>query len=255
MRPTGAPGHGAADPAPTATAGPAVPAGFVAGLPGAPAGRAARWSGDGWLLLRGDFLSRAPNGPRYGGSQIGAVLRYRVAPHAPYPLSVYLRTDRALANRWGDAAAGAALGLGASRSAMVYAEARAVADPGRVRVRPVIGLVLSPTPRGLPLGLAAAAYAHAGWAGGTAPTGFAEGQVLIDRQLATDAGDDGPRGGVGLWAAGQRGASRLDLGPALSATIRPARGIGVRIEADWRVRIAGRAQPGSGPALVIGASF
>jgi hypothetical protein len=35
----------------------------------------------------------------------------------------------------------------------------------------------------------------------------------------------------------------------------PSRRIGVRVGVDWRFRVAGRAAPGSGPALTVAAGF
>ena len=60
--------------------------------------------------------------------------------------------------------------------------------------------------------------------------------------------------GVGAWGAAQPGAARLDAGPGLSYRL-PARRANVRIEADWRFRVAGEAAPGSGPALTLAADF
>lgn len=60
--------------------------------------------------------------------------------------------------------------------------------------------------------------------------------------------------GGGTWGAAQPGASRLDVGPSLSYRLPVARNT-VRIEADWRFRIAGDALPASGPAVVLATDF
>ena len=60
--------------------------------------------------------------------------------------------------------------------------------------------------------------------------------------------------GVGAWGAAQPGAARLDAGPGLAYRL-PLRGANVRIEADWRFRLAGDAAPGSGPALTLATDF
>jgi hypothetical protein len=60
--------------------------------------------------------------------------------------------------------------------------------------------------------------------------------------------------GAGMWAGGQRGAARLDVGP----TVRTELHIGqtrLRVTADWRFRIAGDAAPGNGPALTLSTGF
>ena len=60
--------------------------------------------------------------------------------------------------------------------------------------------------------------------------------------------------GAGAWAAGQRGATRVDVGPSLGLRL-PVAGRDVRLSVDWRQRVAGRASPNSGPALSIGSDF
>ena len=60
---------------------------------------------------------------------------------------------------------------------------------------------------------------------------------------------------AGLWAGAQRGAGRVDLGPAIELGVPLGRQARARIEADWRFRVGGRAAPGSGPAVVLAVSF
>ncbi|MBS0285465.1 MAG: hypothetical protein JSS15_13700, partial [Proteobacteria bacterium] len=58
---------------------------------------------------------------------------------------------------------------------------------------------------------------------------------------------------LGAWGGAQRGAARLDVGPAAGVAVPAA--MPLRISLEWRQRIAGDARPGSGPALSIGADF
>jgi hypothetical protein len=44
------------------------------------------------------------------------------------------------------------------------------------------------------------------------------------------------------------------VGPRLSIRL-PGAARNLRVTADWRVRVAGDAAPGSGPALTIGGDF
>jgi hypothetical protein len=44
--------------------------------------------------------------------------------------------------------------------------------------------------------------------------------------------------------------ARLDIGPSIALVHQ-----GARLTADWRVRIAGQARPGSGPSLTLGKDF
>jgi hypothetical protein len=53
--------------------------------------------------------------------------------------------------------------------------------------------------------------------------------------------------GAGAWGGAQPGAARLDMGPQASFRI-PVGRTGIRASAEWRFRVAGDAEPGSGPA-------
>ncbi|WP_343344502.1 hypothetical protein WJT74_10345 [Sphingomicrobium sp. XHP0239] len=90
------------------------------------------------------------------------------------------------------------------------------------------------------------AYAQAGAVGIEDPDWFIDGAATATRRLY------GPlRGGVGLWGAAQRGATRLDVGPRVSLPLHKR----IRLHADYRARVAGDAAPGSGPTLTIAADL
>lgn len=233
-------------PAPTPSRQSSAPAG---------AGTLSPWSMDGWLLLRrgGAGLAVAGAPGTYGASQVGAVLRYRLSS-SPLQPRAYLRASSAV-RRPHDAEA--AVGLSArpvgALPITAQAELRVSTTGGGNGVRPAAMLVSALDPAELPLGLRAETYAAAGYVGGRDATGFAEGQVRVDRVLAR-VGDAQVRLGVGAWGGAQKGASRADVGP--SATVGLAVGpASARVSADWRFRIAGQASPGSGPALTISAGF
>jgi hypothetical protein len=60
--------------------------------------------------------------------------------------------------------------------------------------------------------------------------------------------------GAGAWGGAQPGVARLDVGPQASVRI-PIGRTGVRASAEWRFRVAGDAEPGSGPALTLATDF
>ena len=60
--------------------------------------------------------------------------------------------------------------------------------------------------------------------------------------------------GAGAWAAAQPGLARLDLGPQAALRL-PVAGRAVTVAADWRLRVAGNARPGSGPTVTLGTDF
>ena len=102
--------------------------------------------------------------------------------------------------------------------------------------------------RDLPRGFRINAYGQAGLVGLRARDPFADGSVRVSAPL-------GPiEIGGGAWAAAQPGAARVDAGPSVSWRL-PGRAAAIRLQADWRFRLAGEAAPGSGPALTLAADF
>jgi hypothetical protein len=57
--------------------------------------------------------------------------------------------------------------------------------------------------------------------------------------------------GFGVWGGVQPGLYRVDVGPRLSMRVRG----NMRVHLDWRQRLAGKAEPGSGPAVTLAADF
>jgi hypothetical protein len=77
---------------------------------------------------------------------------------------------------------------------------------------------------------------------------FADGSVRLSLPLGRG------RLGAGAWGGAQPGAARLDLGPQAALSL-PVAGRAVTIAADWRLRVAGDAEPGSGPTLTVATDF
>ncbi len=57
--------------------------------------------------------------------------------------------------------------------------------------------------------------------------------------------------GLGVWGGAQPGVYRVDAGPRISLRVRN----NVRVDLDWRQRLAGNARPGSGPAVTLAGDF
>jgi hypothetical protein len=252
-----APGTPAASAVERRTTLPAAPP-VQAAAPG-PGHRARRWTADGWLLWRDDTATPvSTGGPSYGRSQAGVVVRYNLVPAGSRRPQAYLRAAAALQ---GAREEEAALGLSARPlggvPVRVAAELRASQGDRRfasgTRLRPAAYAVSELPVQHLPLGATAEAYAQAGYVGGEADTAFVDGQVRVDRSVVRHDAFD-LRAGAGAWGGAQRGSTRLDVGPsaALIFRIGDARG---RLAADYRFRVAGNAQPASGPALTLSAGF
>jgi hypothetical protein len=93
------------------------------------------------------------------------------------------------------------------------------------------------------------AYAQAGIVGLRSQDGFVDAAVRLGAPITNDI-----RFGIGAWGAAQPGVSRLDVGPQASYRL-PVLGRGVNASLEWRVRVAGDARPGSGPALTLSTEF
>jgi hypothetical protein len=225
-----------------------------------PPGRAPvrRWSGDGWVLLRreGNVASLATGAGSYGGSQFGAVVRYALQPGSARAPQLYLRGTGAI-GRAPDrgVAAGFAMRPAPRIPATLMIEARVDQTyGGGVIVRPAVAVVGGFGPRPGLQGLELEGYGQAGWVGGRESTAFFDLQAVADRRLVKPFAGADLRLGAGVWAGGQRGAARVDAGPRLTLRTTVA-GAPSRLALDWRFRVAGQAEPGSGPALTLATGF
>ncbi|MFM2371210.1 MAG: hypothetical protein RIS85_932, partial [Pseudomonadota bacterium] len=220
-----------------------------------------RWSFDNWLLLRtgGGAAAQAPGQAAYGGSQTGAVVRFRLGKGDVAEPFVYLRSSLAINAPGKDREV--ALGFGARPFPRVplriLAEARLQdTSTGPARVRPVATVITELPWQALPLGFRAEIYGQAGYAGGRSRTPFFDAQAVADRPLVGILPPSADlRVGAGMWAGGQKDAVRLDLGPRVSMRVDLGDQAPTRLALDWRLRMAGNARPGSGPALTLASSF
>ena len=235
---------------------PSVPAAAPALIARSPATASQpRWSADGWLMWRDDTTTPITSGnPSYGRSQLGAVARYELAPGSRQRPQAYLRGSAALQ---GAAEQDVAAGLSARPLAglplRLAAEVRASDRSNGREVRAAAFVVTELAPQQLPGGLVAEVYAQAGYVGGRDATVFVDGQARVDRSLGT-AGQFDLRAGAAAWGGAQDEGARIDVGPTAAMTFRVGQARG-RLAADYRFRVAGDAQPASGPALTLSAGF
>jgi hypothetical protein len=121
-------------------------------------------------------------------------------------------------------------------------------------VRPAAFAITELPPATLPLGVRAEAYAQAGYVGGDFATAFVDGQARIDAPVSRLGPDVQIRAGGGIWGGAQKHAARLDVGPSATLGFRLGE-TQSRVAIDYRFRVAGSAEPKSGPALTISAGF
>ena len=222
--------------------------------------RAKRWSLSAWSLYReGSGRAVAAVGvPSYGASQAGAILRFSLAPESARRPDLFARASHALVER-GETEF--ALGLSARPLPRIplrtHAEARVTDTPSGRQVRPAVYAVTELPQAELPLGLKGSAYGQAGYVGGRFATGFVDGSARVERDVASfDLGRSlaTPRIGLGGWGGAQKGAARLDVGPGASLFIEGAP-VPLRLDVDYRFRIAGQARPESGVAVTLSTGF
>ena len=214
-----------------------------------------RWGADLWALWRDDTTTSITSGrPSYGRSQVGAVLRYRLAPASRHAPHLHLRATRALQ---GESESEVALGASArpvpSLPVRLAGEARVSDRAGGTELRYAAYAVSEFAPLALPAGFTGEAYVQGGYVSGDFATAFVDGQARISRDLAA-SNDFRLSAGAGAWGGAQHGAERLDIGPSAGIGFRIGQTFG-RLSADYRFRVAGDAEPSSGPALTLSAGF
>lgn len=209
-----------------------------------------RWSASTWLVARGGSMAgNGPFGPaQLGGSQAGARIRYALARALALSgrLSTPLRgigREAGLGIEWQPLAGRIPLS--------VLVERRFALDSGRGGT--AIGAITGINPTRVRGRLELEGYGQAGMVARARRELYADGALRLLHPVAT-VGRARLSVGAGAWAGAQRGARRVDVGPALVATV-PTGGPTFRIAAEWRQRVAGNAAPDSGPALTLGTDF
>ena len=196
-----------------------------------------------WALLRGRTSSGTlASGGTLGGSQAGARLTYAF----DRPLAAQLRASSPVGRGRGvEVALGARYQPLRSVPVWINAERRqAFGDYGRsaFAVFAEGGLYQQPLPWELQLD----AYVQGGVVGISRRDLFVDGGFTATRPLFRNYSI-----GAGVWGGAQPGLYRVDAGPRLSMKVRN----NVRVHLDWRQRLVGKADPGSGPALTLAADF
>ena len=89
-------------------------------------------------------------------------------------------------------------------------------------------------------------YFQAGVVDFNDPDWFVDGQAAVSRPVWRNLS-----AGLGVWGAAQPGLSRVDVGPRASLRL----GRGMRAHVDYRLNVAGNAQPGSGTVVTLAGDF
>lgn len=200
-----------------------------------------------WAMLRGQQGLPGSNslasGGQIGGSQAGARLSYNFTP----AIAAVLRSSSDVNRRGGEVAAG--IRVHPLRSVPVWITAERRIQLGRYGGgRNAFALFAEGGiyDRPLPWDFTLDGYLQAGIVGLSSRDLFADGAVTFTRPAYRQFS-----AGFGVWGGVQPGLYRIDAGPRVTMRVRR----NVRIHLDWRQRVAGNAQPGSGPVLTLAGDF
>ena len=201
-----------------------------------------------WALMRG--RQGAPLGPTslasggtLGGSQAGARLSYNL----PRQIAATLRTSSDVGRRGGEVAAGVRIQPVGGLPLWINAERRhRLGRYGGGRNAFALFLEGGVYQRPMPWRFSLDAYLQGGVVGFRSRDRFIDGGLTFTRPVYRQFS-----GGFGVWGAAQPGLYRVDAGPRVSMKVRP----NVRVHFDWRQRVAGNAEPGSGPAVTLVGDF
>lgn len=228
--------------APTAPKSASQPSLIALSAPAARPGPS-RWAASAWLLVRDEGGATLAPGGSLGGSQAGARLSYALGGGLALSGRLYLPLRQS---------AGAEIAAGLDwrpvRSLPVSLLAERRQRLGRDGRNAFALALYGGTGRTLAPRLRLDLYGQAGVVGLRRRDLFADGSVRVARVV-------GPvELGAAAWGAAQPGTARLDAGPSVSWRL-PVRDAAIRLQADWRFRVAGDAAPRSGPALTLAADF
>ena len=203
-----------------------------------------RWQLSSWALLRGaPTPGTLASGGTLGGSQAGARLLYLFNRS----LAASVRTTSPIGGSTG-AEIAAGLRWAPLRSVPIAFTAERRQSISRFGGRSDFalfaegGLYRQPMPWQFELD----AYLQAGVVGLRERDLFADGALAFTRPVLGKVS-----AGFGAWGGYQPGIYRVDAGPRVTVKVRN----NVRAHIDYRQRIAGGAQPASGPTLTLAADF
>jgi hypothetical protein len=201
-----------------------------------------------WAMLRDTrtlttSTTSLASGGTLGGSQAGARLFYNFSPM----ISAVVRSSSDVNRRGGEVAGG--LRVRPLRAIPVWITAERRQQLGKYgggrnafALFAEGGLYDQPMPWGFTLD----GYAQGGIVGLSSRDLFADGGATFTRPLWREFS-----GGFGVWGGIQPGLYRVDAGPRLTMKVRR----NVRVHLDYRQRLAGNAEPGSGPVLTLAGDF
>jgi hypothetical protein len=201
-----------------------------------------------WAMLRGGRgaalgPTSLASGGTLGGSQAGARITYNFTRQ----VAASLRSTSDVGRRGGEIAAGIRIQPLVSVPVWVTAERRQrLGRFGNGRNAFAFFVEGGLYQRPMPWDFALDAYFQGGVVGLNRRDRFVDGAITFTRPVYRRFS-----GGFGVWGGAQPGVYRLDAGPRVTMKVRD----NMRVHFDWRQRLAGKARPGSGPAVTLAGDF
>lgn len=200
-----------------------------------------------WALLRGQPGALGPSslasGGQLGGSQAGARLSYNFTRQ----IAATLRTTSEVGRSGGEVAAGVRVQPATALPVWFTAERRQrLGRYGGGRNAFALFFESGVYERPMPWRLSLDAYLQGGVVGFHSHDGFVDGGMTLTRAVYKQFA-----AGLGLWGGAQPGIYRVDGGPRVTMRVRN----NLKVHFDYRARLVGNAQPGSGPAITLAGDF
>ena len=201
-----------------------------------------------WALLRAQAAGVAApqslaNGGSLGGSQAGARLTYNFTRQ----LAATMRSTSEVGRRGGEVAGGLRVQPIAGIPVWFTAERRQrIGRYGGGRNAFALFFEGGVYDRPMPLRFLLDAYLQGGVVGFHSRDKFIDGGLTLTRPAYKQFS-----AGFGVWGGAQPGVYRVDAGPRVTMRVRN----NLRVHVDWRQRLAGNANPGSGPAITLAGDF
>jgi hypothetical protein len=201
-----------------------------------------------WAMLRNTqglvtSSSSLASGGTLGASQAGARLIYKFSPM----ISAVVRSSSEVGKRGGEVAGGIRVHPLRSIPLWITAERRqALGKYGGGRSAFALFAEGGVYGRPMPWDFRLDAYAQAGVVGFRSRDLFADGGLTFTRPVYRQFS-----AGFGIWGGIQPGLYRVDVGPRLTMQVRR----NVRVHLDYRQRLSGNAEPGSGPTVTLAGDF
>ncbi|NUQ17883.1 MAG: hypothetical protein HOP95_05415 [Sphingomonas sp.] len=201
-----------------------------------------------WALLRAQSAGIAgtqplASGGSLGASQAGARLTYNFTRQ----IAASFRTSSDVGRRGGEVAAGVRVQPIAGIPLWIDAERRQrVGKFGGGRSAFALFFEAGVYGRPMPLHFLLDSYVQGGVVGVRSRDKFIDGALTLTRPVYKQFS-----AGFGIWGGAQPGVYRVDAGPRITMKVRN----NLRVHFDWRQRLAGKALPGSGPAVTLAGDF